>query len=135
MNRITFILKVLGAIFLTYLVLVVLLTHEEQHPHQLVFVRFLTGFAYFISGNFPLISWNADQWVPGVGAFVIAWMIMHRWFSRWAKRTHRPWNLMTSFCVVALVPVLFVISFIVPGVLLQWEVLQEVNWTMEYSGI
>jgi hypothetical protein len=99
---------------------------------DLILARFLTGFWHFIVGNFPLISWNADQWVPGLGAFFISWFFIHRWFSRWAKRTERPWSLMTSLCVVLLVPVLFVISFIVPGVLLQWEMLQDVHWVEIY---
>ena len=126
MSNFIFILKVVGSIFLTLVVLS--LMFDPMDPYHLVFVRFLTGFGHFMARNFPLISWNADQWVPGVGAFLIAWFFIHRWLSRWAKRTNRPWSLMTSFCVVALVPVLFVISFIVPGILLQWEVLRDVHW-------
>ena len=36
--------------------------------------------------------------------------------------------MVSSFCVVSLVPVLFVISSLVPGVLLHWEVLREAVW-------
>jgi hypothetical protein len=63
-----------------------------------------------------------------LGAFLIAVVFLHRWLSRWASRTGRPWSFATSFCLVSLVPVLFVISFIVPGVIVQWEMLRETAW-------
>ncbi len=126
MSNFIFILKVVGTIFLTFLLLSIML--HPMDPHYLVLERFLTGFGHFLVRNFPLISWNADSWVPGLGAFLISWFFIHRWLSRWAKRTNRPWSLMTSFCMVSLVPVLFVISFIVPGILLQWDALRDVHW-------
>lgn len=93
--------------------------------NDLILGRFLFGFVPFLQNNLPAISWNAATWGPGLGAFLIAVVFLHRWFSRWASRTGRPWSFATSFCLVSLVPVLFVISFIVPGVLLQWEALRE----------
>lgn len=87
--------------------------------------RFLTGFWHFLAASLPAISWNAATWGPGLGAFLIAVVFLHRWLSRWALRTGRSWSFATSFCVVSLVPVLFVIAFLVPGVLLQWEMLRE----------
>ncbi len=129
MIRIKSALKFIGWMILPLFILLILIPlFDPFSGKDLILARFFTGFWYFMVSNFPLISWNADQWVPGVGAFLIAWFFIHCWLSRWAKRTNRPWSLMTSFCVVSLVPVLFVISFIVPGVLLQWDVLREVHW-------
>jgi hypothetical protein len=88
----------------------------------------LIGFIPFLNNNIQSISWNAATWGPGLGAFLIAVMFTHRWLSRWALRTGRPWSFATSFCVVSLVPVLLVIAFLVPGVLLQWEMLRESAW-------
>lgn len=96
--------------------------------NDLVLERILFGFAAFLKNNLPAISWNAATWGPGLGAFLIATAFLHRWLSRWAKRTGRPWSFATSSCLALLVPVLFVISFIVPGVLLQWEALRETVW-------
>ncbi len=90
-----------------------------------IIARFLSGFWRFLAANIPLISWNAATWGPGLGAFLIAVVLLHKWLSRWAARTGRPWTFATSFCLVSLVPVLFVISFLVPGVLVQWEMLRE----------
>lgn len=126
MSNFIFILKVLGSIFLMLLFFPFIF--DPNDPYHLAIARFFVGFWQFLVHNVPLISWNADQWVPGLGAFLIAWCIIHRWLSRWAKRTNRHWSLLSSFSVVALVPVLFVISFIVPGVLLNWDALIEVNW-------
>jgi hypothetical protein len=90
--------------------------------------RLLFGFIPFLDENFSRISWNAATWGPGLGAFVIATLFMHRYLSRWAERTGRQWSFLTSFCLAMIVPVLFVISFIVPGVLLQWDALRETVW-------
>lgn len=96
--------------------------------HDLILNQFLTGFWRFLAVNVPAISWNASTWGPGLAAFVVATLFLHRWLRRWAARTGRPWSFMTSVCLVLLVPVLFVISFIVPGVLLQWEMLRNTAW-------
>lgn len=96
--------------------------------YDLLLGHFLFGFVAFLSNNIPAISWNAATWGPGLGAFLIATLFAHRYLSRWAKRTGRQWSFLTSFCLVMIVPVLFVISFIVPGVLLQWDALRETVW-------
>ena len=111
--------------------LLMFLTHLFSPPfsgNDLILERFLSGFVHFLAANLPAISWNAATWGPGLGAFMVAVVFLHRWFSRWASRTGRPWSFATSFCLVSLVPVLFVIAFIVPGILVQWEMLQETVW-------
>ena len=124
-----FLLWIIG-IYVLLLIIgnVIAMTSPSDSGDLLVFDRFLTGFWHFLSANIPAISWNAATWGPGLGAFLIAVVFLHRWLSRWASRTGRPWSFMTSFCVVSLVPVLFVISFLVPGVVVQWKMLQEVQW-------
>lgn len=126
------ILRVLMWIVVVFVALnVLLLFAYSSSPfsgNDLIIERFLTGFWHFLAANLPAISWNAATWGPGLGAFVIAVVFLHRWLSRWASRTGRPWSFATSFCLVSLVPVLFVISFIVPGVLVQWEMLRETAW-------
>jgi len=96
--------------------------------NDLIFQSLLFGFVPFLKNNIQSISWNAATWGPGLGAFLVAVVFVHRWLGRWALRTGRPWSFVTSFCLVSLVPVLFVISFLVPGVLLQWEALRETVW-------
>jgi len=96
--------------------------------NDLILGRLLFGFAPFLRENVSAISWNPATWVPGLGAFLIVVVFLHRWLSRWASRTGRSWCFATSFCVVSLVPVLFVIAFLMPGVLLQWEMLRDSAW-------
>lgn len=115
-------------VLLCLLMLFVQLASPPFSGNDLIFGRFLFGFVPFLQNNLPAISWNAATWGPGLGAFVIATIFAHRWLARWAARTGRPWSFVTTFCLMSLVPVLFVISFIVPGVLLQWEMLREVVW-------
>lgn len=120
-----FLLWIIG-IFVLFVV--ILNSLDWKTGKDLVFVRFVFGFWHFLAANLPAISWNAATWAPGLGAFLVAVVFLHRWLSRWASRTGRPWSFVTSFCLVSLVPVLFVIAFLVPGVLLQWEMLRESAW-------
>lgn len=123
------ILRILLWILGVFVLIVVTLNALDWRTGQdLVFERFVFGFWHFLAANIPSISWNAATWGPGLGAFLIATIFLHRWLSRWASWTGRRWSFATSFCLVSLVPVLFVISFIVPGVLLQWEALGESAW-------
>jgi len=118
----------LGATISIIVFWLLLVFSDPESGTFLIVGRFLTGFRDFLTSNLPAISWNAATWVPGLGAFVIALLFVHRYLSRWAKRTGRQWSFLTSFCLVMIVPVLFVISFIVPGVLLQWDALGETVW-------
>lgn len=122
------ILRISAILALFSLLLIFVHTSYELDGNGLILERFLTGFWHFLAANLPAISWNAATWGPGLGAFLIAVVFLHRWLSRWASRTGRPWSFATSFCLVSLVPVLFVISFIVPGVIVQWEMLRETAW-------
>lgn len=124
-------LRVVGKIFLWLIGLWIVLISAFSPSfsgNDLLLRHFLFGFVAFLKNNIPVISWNAATWGPGVGAFLIAVAVAHRSLSRWAERTGRRWSFTTSFCLLMVVPVLFVISFIVPGVLLQWEALRETVW-------
>ncbi len=121
-----FLLWIIGIYFLLIaLSFLVAIFSPPFSGNDLILGRLLFGFVPFLQNNLPAISWNAATWGPGLGAFLIAVVFLHRWLSRWASRTGRSWSFATSFCLVSLVPVLFVISFLVPGVLVQWEMLRE----------
>jgi hypothetical protein len=123
-----FLLWIIGIFILLILLLNFTYAAAPFSGNDLILERLITGFWHFLAVNIPAISWNVATWGPGLGAFLLATVLLHRWLSRWASRTGRPWSFSTSFCLVLLVPVLFVISFIVPGVLLQWEALRETIW-------
>jgi len=120
----------LAAFLVTLFVIFIVgaLAFDPFSGNHLILGRLLFGFVPFLKSNFAAISWNAGTWGPGLGAFVIALLVVHRYLSGWAKRAGREWSFLTTFCLMMIVPVLFVISFIVPGVLLQWEALQEIVW-------
>ncbi len=118
-------------IILVIVLWLLLVYSDSRSGNFLVIYHLLFGFVAFLRENVPAISWSTATWGPGLGAFLIAVAVVHRFLLRWAIRTGRRWSWVTSFCVVLVVPVLFVISLIVPGVLLQWEVLRETVW-IEY---
>src|SRR5262245_14018875 len=70
---------------------------------MLVAEHLCVGFWYFLSNSLSAISYDAGTWGPGLGAYVLALIFAHRFFSRWAKQTQRPWNFGTSFCVMLLI--------------------------------
>lgn len=96
--------------------------------HDLLLVEFISGFYFFLQENLPAISWDAGTWGPGVGAFLLAMVVAHRFLRAWCDKTNRHWSFASTFCLMLLLPVLFTISFIVPGVLLQWEFLRQIPW-------
>lgn len=96
--------------------------------YDLLFFEFIGGFWFFLRENLTAMSWDAGTWGPALGAFLLATLLAHRFLSAWAVRTNRHWSFATSLCVALVVPVLFVVAFIIPGVLLQWEMLRQVPW-------
>lgn len=129
MNRLFPVLRLILWMFIGFSCYVIFLIFSDPFSgNDLILEHLLFGFVSFLKNNIPAISWNAATWGPGLCAFVITVAFVHRWLGGWAKRTGRTWSFATSFCLVLLVPVLFVISLLVPGVLLQWEALREVVW-------
>jgi hypothetical protein len=110
---------------------ILLLLMEFWFPfggYDLLLLHFGAGFWFFLSENLPAMSSDAGMWGPGLGAFLLATAFVHRFLAAWAARTSRHWSFATTFCLALIVPVLFVIAFIVPGVLLQWEILRQAHW-------
>ncbi len=93
--------------------------------YDLLLFHFVAGFVFFLRDNFPAISWDAGTWGPGVMAFLMTIILAHRPLKKWARKTNRYWTLATTVSLALIVPALFVISFIVPGILLQWELLRH----------
>ena len=96
--------------------------------YDLLLLEFMGGFWFFLRENLPAISFDAGTWGPGLGAFLLAMFVAHRFLAAWAATTNRHWSFATTFCLLLTVPVMFIISFIIPGVLLQWEMLRQVIW-------
>ncbi len=123
---------VVGVIALIYLGLILsssfLYMLSPFGGYDLLFVEFIGGFWFFLRDNLSAISFDTGTWGPGVAAFLLAVIFAHRILKAWAAGAGRHWTFSTTFCLALILPVLFVISFIVPGVLLQWEMLRQVVW-------
>lgn len=96
--------------------------------------RLLTGFAWFLRENLPRISTDAGTWGPGLAAFVLALVVGHFFLRGWAKKRNRPWSAGSTLCAGLVLPLLFAISFLVPGVLLQVELLGDIRWFDRQRG-
>jgi hypothetical protein len=101
---------------------------SDLGEYDLLLMELIGGFWFFLRDNLPAMSFDAGTWGPGLGAFLLAIIFAHRFLAAWAARTNRHWGFATTFCLALTVPTLFVISFIVPGVLLQWEMLRQGIW-------
>lgn len=132
MNRFFPILRGVGVIALLLLGMIVLdIVLYQSSPfggYELLFEEVVGGFWFFLRENLPAMSCDAGTWGPGLGAFLLATIVAHRFLKAWAARTNRHWSFATTFCLALIVPVLFVIAFIIPGVLLQWEILRQHHW-------
>lgn len=114
----------LGLIFMTN----DLLMPRALGGYHLLLFRLISGFCFFLWENLPVISWDAGTWGPGLGAFLLAMVMVHLFLRKRFVEKNRHWSFTSTFCLMSLLPVLFAISFIVPGVLLQWELLRQVAW-------
>jgi hypothetical protein len=99
-----------------------------------IFWRLLTGFASFLRVNLPRISADAGTWGPGLAAFGLALVVGHFFLRGWAKRRNRAWSAGSTLCAGLVLPLLFAISFLVPGVLLQVELLGKTRWFSRERG-
>jgi hypothetical protein len=82
-----------------------------------------TGCYHFLTANLPRISANADTLIPGIAAFVIATLAAHGMIAAYHRKRGRNWPFSNTCCLAALLPVLFIIAFLVPGVILQVKLL------------
>lgn len=90
--------------------------------------RLLTGFTSFLRVNLPRVSTDAGTWGPGLAALGLALVVGHYFLRGWAKKRNRPWSAGSTLCAGSVLPLLFAISFLVPGVLLQVELLGDMRW-------
>lgn len=88
----------------------------------------LTGFHSFLRDNLPAVSWNRETWLPGTVAFLMLPFAIHFVAKPWARRSNRHWSFGSSICIALLIPALFAISLIVPGILTQWDALRQTPW-------
>jgi hypothetical protein len=88
-----------------------------------VLLRFATGFHHFLATNLREISVNADILIPGIAAFGIATLALHGMSAACCRKRGKPWPFSNTCCLAALLPVLFIIAHLVPGVILQIQLL------------
>jgi len=86
------------------------------------------GFWFFLDEKLPAITSDAGTWGPGLAAWLVALALGHRFLRDWAQARGFQWRVTTTTCLGLLLPVLFAISFIVPGILLQVNGLRKVRW-------
>ena len=98
-----------------------------------VLSRFLTGFVRFLARNIPAMSPNAATWVPGVVAFAIATAVLHRLLAGPLRRRLGTWRVSHTISLAMVLPVLFIIAFIVPGIILHAVPLAMEPW-FEWRG-
>ena len=99
-----------------------------QQGHFEFLLHLLGGFGFFLHRNLPAISMNSATWIPGVSAFLLVLVVGHRFLKRWATYRGHAWSFTNTFCAAMLLPVLFGIAFIVPGALLQVDLLRQSPW-------
>lgn len=131
MNKANHILRLAGLVvlcFLGSLILLLVFALAVHSGYDDLLFHLLGGFYFFLRGNVSAISTDAGTWAPGLAAFTVATLIAHRMLRSWASGTNRAWSFLTTACIVGVVPILFVIAFIVPGILLQLASLRDVKW-------
>lgn len=92
-------------------------------------LRFAIGCHHFLVANLSEISVNPDILVPGVAAFVLATLATHRMLAGFHQRRGKHWPFSNTCCLAALLPVLFIIAFLVPGIILHLQLLFGEEWS------
>ena len=133
MSKTRYILRALlriGIILLACLVLLVMLAvlvGSGLGPLDMV-IHLVAGFGFFLYGNLPKVASDAGTWGPGLAAWLVALAVGHRFLRDWATSRGFQWRVTTTACLGLLLPVLFAMAFIVPGILLQVDGLRKVRW-------
>ncbi len=86
------------------------------------------GSVYFLQENLPKISADAGTWAPGLAAFFLALVTGHFLARSWADRRGKAWKPSDTFALGAVLPLLFAVSFLVPGTFLQLSMLGKSPW-------
>lgn len=92
------------------------------------------GFWFFIRDNLKAASPNADTWVPGLLAFIAALWIAHRYVVKWARMRGVHWSAASTLALGMLLPVLFALAFLVPGILFHARSLGEEPMMLRSRG-
>jgi hypothetical protein len=87
-----------------------------------------TGFVRFLQTNLRNISSDSGTWGPGLACFLFAIVTIHWFGAKLARRRERRWRISHSIAFGMLLPSLFVVSFLVPGIILQIGSLNQGNW-------
>ena len=127
-------LVVLALILLLFILLLIFTIYLLPTGGYLVAYHLLFGFFHFLRSNLGAVSVNADTWVPGVLAMIIALVISHRFLTSWARRTDHKWTISSTFALGMILPVLFATAFLVPGILLQVKTLGNSSWFNRNRG-
>ena len=85
--------------------------------------HFLFGFVWFLERNLGRMNFNADTLVPGCFAYGLVILLLHWKLRRLCRKRGRAWSFHSSILVGLLLPAVFGISLIVPGVMLQLQAL------------
>jgi hypothetical protein len=81
----------------------------------------LFGFAFFLEKNLARMNINADTLVPGCVAYGLVVLLLHWKLRLLCQKRGLTWSFYSSILVGLLLPALFGISFLVPGVMLQLQ--------------
>lgn len=110
------------------LVVMTSLPYLVYSGYEKVVFHLIAGFVFFLRANLPAISTDAATWGPGLAASILTFVIAHCFLRSWASKQNRTWGLGMTQCLVLILPVLFIVSFLVPGVLLQLNSLGHATW-------
>jgi hypothetical protein len=87
-----------------------------------------TGFVRFLQTNLRKISSDADTSGPGLACFLLAIVMIHWLGVTWSRRRETTWRTSNSVAFGMLMPLLFMISYLVPGAILQVGSLKQGAW-------
>lgn len=130
MTRAKQILRIIGLalkLFVIALAVLLVLAFFGSSAFELI-AHFVGGFVFFLMENVPKISTDHATWLPGIVAFLLATGLAHWMLKKAARKRDREWSFKTTACLALILPVLFVISFIVPGLILQADSLARIRW-------
>lgn len=84
-------------------------------------LHLLFGFVIFLERNFARVNYNLDTLVPGLIAYGFVILLLHRKLLQFCRTRGRTWSLRSSIQVGLLLPAVFGISLLVPGITLQLQ--------------
>lgn len=79
----------------------------------------LFGFVFFLCRNLQRMNLNWDTLAPGLTAYGMVVLLLHWGLRRFCRIRSREWSFLSSFVVALLLPAVFGISYLVPGVILH----------------